>query len=140
MNIRKYLNIRSIKENWFLIATILLAAFLRLWQIGDYMNYLGDEGRDDLVVYNILHGHLTLLGPTSSVGSFFLVPIYYYFMAPFLWLSHYQPVRPSIMVALLVVVTVYLVYKIGEKTFSKNVGLISAFLYSISPILIIYSH
>jgi len=42
------------------------------------MTFLGDEGRDVLIVYNILHGKLTLLGPTASVGGFFLGPIYYY--------------------------------------------------------------
>ena len=140
MNTRKYFSIESIKNNWFLIITIIVSAFLRLWQIGGYMIYLGDEGRDDLVVYNILHGHLTLLGPTSSVGGFFLGPFYYYLMAPFLWLSNYNPVGPSIMVAIFGVITTFLVYKMGEKTFSKKVGLISAFLYAISPIVIIYSH
>ena len=51
-----------------------IAAFMRLYKIQDYMTFLGDEGRDVLVVYNILHGHLTLLGPTSSVGGFFFGP------------------------------------------------------------------
>ena len=55
----------------FAIAVILVvAAFMRLYRIADYMTFLGDEGRDVLVVYNILHGHLTLLGPTSSVADF----------------------------------------------------------------------
>ena len=44
-----------------IILVLLLAAFLRLYRIQDYMTFLGDEGRDVLVAYNILHGHLTLL-------------------------------------------------------------------------------
>src|SRR5690242_2249800 len=80
------------KNNILLILILSLASFLRLYRIQDYMTFLGDEGRDVLVVYNILHGHFTLLGPTASVGGFFLGPIYYYFMTPFLWLFNYNPV------------------------------------------------
>ena len=65
-------------KNLLLVLILGLAAFLRLYKIQDYMTFLGDEGRDVLVAYNILHGHLTLLGPTSSVGGFFLGPIYSY--------------------------------------------------------------
>ena len=118
---------------------LLLASFLRLYRIADYMTFLGDEGRDVLVVYNILHGHLTLLGPTSSVGGFFLGPIYYYFMAPFLLLFNYNPVGPAVMVALIGVLTVFLIYKFTNEFFNKKVALIAALLYSISPIVISYS-
>lgn len=104
------------------------------------MTFLGDEGRDALVMYEILHGNLTLLGPTSSVGGFFLGPIYYYLAAPFFLLFNYSPVGPSVMVALLSVATVWLMYKIGKEFFNKRVGLIAAFFYSISPLVINYSH
>ena len=139
INFRKYLNKDFLTQNWILILILLIAAFLRLYEIDKYMTFLGDEGRDVLVAYNILHGHLTLLGPTSSVGGFFLGPIYYYFMAPFLFLSNYNPVGPAIMVALFGIVVVGLVYKIGESIFNRRVGLVAAFLYAISPIVIIYS-
>jgi len=103
------------------------------------MTFLGDEGRDVLVVYNILHGKLTLLGPTASVGGFFLGPIYYYFMAPFLLMFNYNPVGPAVMVALFGIATVYLIYKFSSEIFNSRVGLISALLYSISPVVIAYS-
>ncbi|MEK7533958.1 MAG: glycosyltransferase family 39 protein [Patescibacteria group bacterium] len=118
---------------------LLLASFLRLYRIQDYLTFLGDEGRDVLVVYKILHGQPTLLGPTASVGGFFLGPIYYYLMTPFLWLSNYNPVGPAVMVAFFGVATVFLVYKIGSEFFNKGVGLITAFLYSISPLVIAHS-
>ncbi|HYM64882.1 MAG TPA: glycosyltransferase family 39 protein [Candidatus Sulfotelmatobacter sp.] len=128
-----------INQNLLIFLILILASFLRLYRISDYMTFLGDEGRDVLVVYNILHGHLTLLGPTSSVGGFFLGPIYYYFMAPFLFLFNYNPVGPAIMVALIGVATVFLIYIFSKEIFNKNVALIAAFLYSISPIVISYS-
>jgi len=103
------------------------------------MTFLGDEGRDVLIVNNILHGKLTLLGPTASVGGFFLGPIYYYFMAPFLLIFKYNPVGPAVMVALFGIATVWLVYKFASEIFNSRVGLISALLYSISPVVIAYS-
>src|SRR6185312_16623596 len=106
------------KTNALLLLILLLAAFLRLYRIQDYMTFLGDEGRDVLVVWNILHGHPTLLGPTASVGGFFLGPIYYYFMTPFLWLFNYNPVGPAVMIAIFGVITIWLVYKIGSEFFN----------------------
>jgi len=122
-----------------LIFILAVASFYRLYHIMDYMTFLGDEGRDVLVVYKILHGDLTLLGPTASVGGFFLGPIYYYFMTPFLWLFNYNPVGPAIMVALFGIATVWLVYKVGKEFFGSSVGLIAAGLYAISPLVVTYS-
>ncbi|OGH13104.1 MAG: hypothetical protein A2687_00390 [Candidatus Levybacteria bacterium RIFCSPHIGHO2_01_FULL_38_26] len=103
------------------------------------MTFLGDEGRDVLVVYNMLHGDLTLLGPAASVGGFFLGPIYYYFMAPFLLLFNFNPVGPAVMVALFGIATVWLVYRVGSEFFGSRAGLIAAAIYGISPLVIAYS-
>lgn len=122
------------------IAIILLtAAFLRLYRIADYMTFLGDEGRDVLVVKGILEGNLVFLGPRASSGDFFLGPIYYYFMAPFLWLWGLNPVGPAVMIALLGVVTVYLVYRIGKDFFGTTAGLIASSLYAVSVLVVQYS-
>lgn len=126
-------------SNLLLLGILSIAAFLRLYRIGDYITFLGDEGRDVLTVYSILHGHFTLLGPTSSVGGFFLGPIYYYFMAPFLWAFNYQPVGPAVMVALVGVATVGFVYKVTAEFFGKKAGLIASLLYAVSPLVITYS-
>ncbi len=122
-----------------LILILLLAAFLRLYKISDYMTFLGDEGRDVLAVKGILEGHFTLLGPRSSAGDFYTGPIYYYMIAPFLWLFNYDPVGPAVMIALLGVATVFLVYYVGKKLFNQSTGLIAAALYAVSPLVIIYS-
>ncbi|MBI2614027.1 MAG: glycosyltransferase family 39 protein [Candidatus Levybacteria bacterium] len=127
------------KEKIILFLILLAAAFFRLYLIEEYLTFLGDEGRDVLVAYKILHGDLTLLGPTASVGGFFLGPIYYYFMAPFLWLFNYNPVGPAIMVSLFGIATVMLIYKVGKEFFGTNTGLIAAGLYAISPLVVTYS-
>lgn len=123
----------------FVTIILLFAAFLRLYHISQYMTFLGDEGRDVLVAKGILEGKFTLLGPRASAGDFFTGPIYYYMMAPFLLLFHYNPVGPAVMIALLSVATVYLIYVFGKEWFGEKAGLYAAALYAVSPLVIAYS-
>lgn len=127
------------KENIAILLILFLAAFLRIYRISEYLTFLGDEGRDVLVALHILQGDLTLLGPTASVGGFFLGPIYYYMMAPFLFLFNYSPVGPAVMVALFGVATVFLVYHVTREFFGYYPALIAALLYAVSPLVIVYS-
>src|SRR3989344_7985150 len=124
------------KKSWLLLIVILIfAAFLRLYRIEDYMSFLGDEGRDVLVVKRmIVDGKFTLLGPITSVGLMHLGPVYYYFMAPFLWAWRLDPVGPSIMVALFSLAPICLIYRSCSKFFSPYVGIIASFFYAISPL------
>ncbi len=123
-----------------LFIILIIAAYLRLYQIENYMTFLGDEGRDVLVVKRMIVDHkFTLLGPTASVGGFFLGPIYYYLMLPFLWAWNLDPVGPAVMVGLFGVATVYVVYLTGKTFFGRSAGLIAASLYAVSPLVIAYS-
>lgn len=123
-----------------LCVILLLSAYLRLYRISEYMTFLGDEGRDMLVIKRMIVDHkFTLLGPTASVGGFFLGPVYYYFMLPFVWASGLNPAGAAVMVALFAIATVYLVYRLGRDLFDEWVGLIAAALYSLSPLVIAYS-
>lgn len=122
-----------------LIIILVVASYFRLYRISDYMTFLGDEGRDAIVAKDILRGNFTLLGPRASAADFFLGPIYYYMMAPFLLLSNYDPVGPAIMIALIGIATVFLVYYVGRKLFDAKTGLIAASLYAVSPLVIAYS-
>ena len=83
---------------------------------------------------------LLCLDRVHRAGDFFTGPIYYYLMAPFLWLFHLDPVGPAVMVALFGVATVWLIYHVGKEFFDKKTGLIAAALYSVSPLVITYSH
>jgi 4-amino-4-deoxy-L-arabinose transferase-like glycosyltransferase len=134
---------KEIKRRWWIIPLIIIlgvAAYLRLYMISGYMTFLGDEGRDVLVVMHMIVGHkFTLLGPTASVGGFFLGPVYYYFMLPFLWAWKLNPVGPAIMVALFGIATVCLVFKVGKEFVSPFAGLVAASLYALSPLTIAYS-
>lgn len=123
-----------------LLAVLFLALFLRFYRLDEYMTFLGDEGRDAIIVKDILtFKNFPLIGPPTSVGNIYLGPLYYYMMAasmlPF-WLN---PVAAAGMNALIGVVTVLLIYYLGKVWFGRVAGLISAYLYAISPVTIIYS-
>lgn len=125
---------------FLLIILFLTAIYLRFWQIRDYVVFLGDEGRDMLIMRNmLLEKRPVFLGPTASVGGFYLGPIYYWMAAPFLALSLFDPVGPSIMVALLGVATVVLLYKFLKDTTSFYPALFASFLYATAPLIVRYS-
>jgi 4-amino-4-deoxy-L-arabinose transferase-like glycosyltransferase len=123
-----------------LVLIIAISAFFRLYKITQYMTFLGDEGRDAMIVRNLLvHADPILVGPGTSVGNMYLGPLYYYFMAPGLLLSGFSPVGPAVQIAILGVITVGLVWYITKSWFGARGALVAAGLYAIAPTIIIYA-
>jgi len=133
-----------IKKNKFqvlaLVLILALGLFFRIYRIGEYMTFLGDEGRDVLIVKRLLKdGNLVFVGPGTSVGNMYLGPFYYYFMAPFLFIFNYNPVGPAVGIALLGTLTIFLVWYVALKWFGSWAAFVSALLYAVSPVVIVYS-
>lgn len=136
--------INWIKKNKLEFAFLLIifagALFLRLYKISGFMTFLGDEGRDVRIVRDLItKGNLVFIGPMTSIGNMYLGPLYYYMMAPALFLSNLNPVGPAVMIAILGSITVIFTWYVGRVWFGKIPGLIAALLYAISPVAIIYS-
>lgn len=128
------------KKNWPLVLIIFLAGFLRLWKISGYMEFLGDQGRDVVIVRRFLKkGDLMFIGPQTSIGNMYLGPWYYYLIAPALFLFNYSPVGPAIMVALLSLASLYLLWKIGRDWFDQGTGFLAALIFGLSPVAVYYS-
>lgn len=128
------------KEFIILTLILLVASFLRLYRIDEYMTFLGDEGRDAIIVRRLLVDFDPILvGPGTSIGNMYLGPLYYYFIAPGLLLAGFSPAGPSIQIALFGVVTVAMVWFIGREWFGKWAGLFAAGLYAIAPTIVIFS-
>jgi len=116
------------------------AIFFRLYRISANMMFLGDQGRDAIIVANIFKKlDPVFIGPVTSVGNMYLGPIYYYFMLPFLRLTYPSPVGPAYGVALLGIATVFLLYYWGQKMFGQKAALIATFFYALSYTTIFYS-
>ncbi len=130
----------SRRELISLLIILTIGAVLRLYKIDQYMTFLGDEGRDAIIVRRLLvEGHPPLIGPGTSIGQMYLGPLYYYLMAPALLLANFSPVGPAVQIAILGVITIAFVWWVGREWFSKSAGLIAAGLFAISPTVIIYA-
>ncbi len=129
------------KSHLLLVLILFVAAFLRLYKIDGYMEFLGDQARDTIIVRDFVKdGNLFFIGPQTSIGNMYLPPFYYYLIAPSLLLSGFSPVGPAIFIALLGILTVYLVYYVSKEFFNPQAGLIAAFLYALSPSVIKFSN
>jgi len=133
--------IKNHPNEFIAIAIILLVgSFFRLYKISQYLTFLGDEGRDAIIVRRLLkYGDPILIGPGTSIGNMYLGPLYYYLMAPALFLANYSPTGPAVQIAILGVITILLVYLMAKEWFGVKAAIISALLYAIAPTVIIYS-
>ena len=110
MNLLRYLQKQS--WHWYVaLAIMLIGGFLRLYRVPDTLMFLGDQGRDALIVARIFKEFdPVLIGPVTSVGNLYLGPLYYYFMLPFLWLSYPSPLGPVYAVAIFSTLNLFLLY------------------------------
>ena len=80
-------------KNCFFLILLGIGIFFRLYRLEEFITFLGDQGRDAIIIKRIItFEHFPALGPVSSVGQVFLGPFFYYFMAPFLALFKFNPV------------------------------------------------
>lgn len=127
-------------EVFIILAIFLIAAFVRLYKIDSYMTFLGDEGRDALIVKRILTtGDIPLIGPPTSVGNMYLGPLYYYMMAVPMTIFWLNPVAAAVQVALIGTATVGLIYFLSREWFGRLAAITASILYAFSPVNIIYS-
>lgn len=128
------------KTSHIFLLIFLLGAFLRFYRLPETMQFLGDQGRDALIVRRMLiERHPALIGPVTSVGNMYLGPFYYYFMLLPLMLTYPSPTGPAWAVALVGLFTLYLIYRLGSEMFGKNVALFSSFIFAISPLVLMFS-
>lgn len=128
------------RELIIVVMILAIAAFMRFYRISEYMTFLGDEGRDALMVKRILTTFdLPLLGPPTSIGNIYLGPLYYYMMSVPMAIFWLNPVAAAGMVAAIGVVSVALIYYLARKWFTIESAIVASCLYAISPVTIIYS-
>jgi 4-amino-4-deoxy-L-arabinose transferase-like glycosyltransferase len=122
---------------WWLGLVLVLASFLRLYNLESAQQFLGDQGRDVLIVAKIFKElDPVFIGPVTSIGNMYLGPLYYYFMAPWLWLSYPSPIGPAIAVAVLGILTVWLMYKLGRELVGEVPAMVATSLYAVSAVVI----
>ncbi len=121
-----------------LVILLLVSLFLHLYRLEPLMNFHSDEGRDLLIMKKMFDTHKpALLGPRTSTGNMFLGPLYYYLVAPALYLAHFNPLGPVIFLGLIGVFNTWLIYFLGTKLKDNRFGLLTATLFTFSPLALL---
>jgi len=135
---RRILNILT--NNWVLVIVLITGVFLRFYKLACFTTFLGDQGRDAIVVKRILTGeHLPAIGAPTSIGQVYLGPFYYYFITPWLWFFRLNPIGLAFGVAFFSSLYLLINYLIVKELFDKKIALISTIFLSFSSVLIDFS-
>ena len=133
--------IKAHKTIYFILFLILsFSAFFRLYRLNDLLGFWYDQGRDALVIWDFLHyGKFFLIGPVTGIEGIYLGPFFYYLLMPFYWLGKGSPVMAAAGQSWLTVGAIFLIYLLGKEIYSREVGLLAAFLYGFSYDLVVFS-
>lgn len=132
--------INLLRKNILIISILVLALFLRIHKLDELMMFIGDfawfyiSARD-----MILTGDIPLLGITSSQTWLHQGPLWTYLLAILLSVFNFNPLSAAYFTAILGTITVCIMYKTGTILFSRRTGIIAAFLYATSPLVIVHS-
>lgn len=109
-----------------IIIILLLALFLRVYRIDQLLGFYYDQGRDAMVVWDLLHKHrFFLIGPTTGIEGIFRGPWYYWLITPFYWLGKGNPTWPSIFLSFTTVLASLLAYINGARISGRRVGFLA---------------
>lgn len=132
--------VRNLLKNRYFIAALiifLIGATLRFYKLGEYATFLGDQGRDALIIKRIITlEHLPAIGAPTSIGQVYMGPFYYYFIAPWLLLFNFRPVGLAFGVAFFSSLYILINYFVIKEIFNKKTAIISTALIAFSSSLI----
>ena len=112
---------------------ILVFILLRFINLNSHVTFLGDQGRDAIIMKRILTlEHFPAIGAPTSIGMVYLGPFYYYFMAPWLLLFNFNPLGPAFGMAFLSSVLGLLAYLLIYKHFDNLTALFFLFFLTFS--------
>lgn len=135
--------LRKWAKDPYVIAFIILlfvGIVLRFYNFTGFVTYLGDQGRDTIIMRRIVTlEHLPGIGASSSVGNIFLGPFYYYLVAPWLLVTGFSPVGPALGVAVLSTLFIVAIYLCVKDLFDKQTALLAAAFTAVSYSMVWFS-
>lgn len=138
-------NLREKKPIVFLVLIILLGVFLRFYRLNQVPPSLfGDEVDVGYQAYSILKTGKDYMGQPWPISFHSLAdwrtPLFLYGTVPFIWLFGLTELGVRFQPALFGILTIPVFYLLVQKIFkNKSLGLVAAFLLSISPWHLQYS-
>ena len=130
---------KTVKENGLLLLILSLALFLRVYKMPSLMAFGGDVARDYLVARDItLKGKVPLIGSPTSVPWLYQGAFFTYLLGVILFIGKFNPLAGGYFVAIAGTVSVLGLYLLGKRLFNKEAGLVSAFFYALSPLIVVF--
>lgn len=129
--------LKFVKQNWQIISIVATGLFLRAYKPIALFSYGHDQDLAAWMVKDVVvNHHIRLIGQETSSGGIFIGPLFYYLQIPFFWLTNMYPTGPILLVTLLGVFSVFSIYYVFTKVWSKNIGLIASLIYATSVFVI----
>jgi hypothetical protein len=131
------MNIQNIKmfltKNKYILFIFALGLLMRLYNYKELFMYGHDQDLQGWFIRDILENHhLRLIGQETSTAGIFIGPIFYYLLIPFYLVFNMDPIGGLFMTVLLGIFTIWSFYFVLSRIFSKQTGLLAAFIYALS--------
>lgn len=126
-----------LSDNWLMLLIIMLAAWLRFWQLDTHAILFSDAGRDLMVAHQALTDHnIPLLGIPSSVPRFKQGPVSIWIEMIAISLFGVNTLAMSMVFAFLSVAAVIALYEYVCITVGKYQAIIAVLLLAASPLAV----
>ncbi|MBI5122683.1 glycosyltransferase [Candidatus Roizmanbacteria bacterium] len=130
------LGINKYSVSLFLITA--LGVFLRFANLSQNLVFIGDQGWFYLSARDmLLNGNIPLLGIASSHPWLHQGALWTYLLALVFKIFGFNPLNGAYLAATIDALAILAIYYTGFKLFSKKIGILSAFLYATSPLVLI---
>lgn len=127
------INFRLQKHHIILIAIILVGVLLRSYQLQERFMYSHDHDLASWMVKDVIvNKHPRLIGQLTSTPGIFIGPLFYYSLVPFYLLFGMDPIGAAVYSVFFGIFAIWSTYFVFKKIFNQRVGLITAYIYSVS--------
>lgn len=128
---------KFLSENWLMLLIIVVATWLRFWQLDTHAILFSDAGRDLLVAKNAVNDHsLPLLGIPSSVPRFKQGPVSIWIEMISVSLFGVNTLAVSMLFAFISVAAVIALYEYLCITIGKSPAIVAAAILAASPLAV----
>ncbi|MFH0937375.1 MAG: glycosyltransferase family 39 protein [Candidatus Daviesbacteria bacterium] len=128
--LKKYFNSNFV----ILLLVLLLGLLLRTYKLEIFYSFGHDQDLSAWIAKDIIiDHHFRLIGQETSILGIFVGPLFYYLVAASFAIFKMNPLSAAAVTTIIGLLTIVSIYWVFSKFFDKNVGLIGAFFYAVSP-------
>ena len=122
---------------WFVFgALVTIGMYLRFWNFEFAFEYGWDQARDAWKIRDILGGTLVLDGPRTGVGSFFLGPLWFYYLAPFYHLTKLDPIGAMWGNIVVNIGNFFIFFLVSKRIWGEKFALLATYILTVNGYLI----